>query len=123
MKPKTNPAPSLAASVHERFRAQLYRFLVRRLGGAQGADDLAQEVYLRLLRMDKSELVRQPQAYVYTIASHVAYQFRMRQEQSPVTFDSEMLQQASEDPEHVLPDELADHLSAQRLLEELLSTL
>jgi RNA polymerase sigma-19 factor, ECF subfamily len=123
MKPKITPATTLAAAVHEKFRAQLYQFLVRRLRGEQGADDLAQEVYLRLLRMEKSELVRQPQAYVYTIASHVASQFRMREEQSLVKFDSEALQQAAEDPEHVLPDELAEQLSTERLVEMMLQDL
>jgi RNA polymerase sigma-19 factor, ECF subfamily len=123
MKSKPTPATTLAASVHEKFRAQLHQFLVRRLRGEQGADDLAQEVYLRLLRMEKSELVRQPQAYVYTIASHVASQFRMREERSLVKFDSQALQQAAEDPRHVLPDELAEQLSAQRLVAKMLQDL
>src|SRR5690242_5837159 len=101
MRSKTTPTASLAASVHEKFHAELHRFLVRRLRGEQDAGDLAQEVYLRLLRMEKSELVRKPQAYIYTVASHVAHQFRMKNEASLVTFDSETLEQAAEDPEHV----------------------
>jgi RNA polymerase sigma-19 factor, ECF subfamily len=112
-----------AARVHEQFRTELYRFLVRRLGAKQDANDLEQEVYLRLLRLEKSELVRQPLAYVYTIAAHVAHQFRMRAEQSPVTFDSEVLQQAAEHPEHVADDRLADELNAQRTVESLLEKL
>jgi len=38
---------------------------------------------LRLLRLDKAELVRQPKAYVYTIAAHVVHQFRMRMQEKP----------------------------------------
>jgi RNA polymerase sigma-70 factor (ECF subfamily) len=112
-----------AAAVHEQFRAELHRFLVRRLRGRQDAGDLAQEVYLRLLRVEKNELVRQPLAYVYAVASHVAHQFRMRAEQSPVTFDSEVMERVAEDPERVLPDQLAEHLNAQRTVERLLEDL
>ncbi len=113
----------LAATIHEQFRTELHRFLARRLRGHQETDDLAQEVYLRLLRLEKSELIRQPHAYVYTIASHVAHQFRMRMQQNPVTFDSDALQVAADDPNQALPDQLAEHLNAERLVEQLLKDL
>lgn len=112
-----------ATTVHTQFRAELHRFLVRRLRGDQDAGDLAQEVYLRLLRLEQGELVRQPLAYVYTIASHVAHQFRMRTVQSPVTFDSEAVEVAAEDPEQALPDQLAEQLSAERQVDILLRDL
>ncbi len=121
---KNNPAAPLAATVYEQFRAELHRFLVHRLRGQkQDAGDLAQEVYLRVLRLKDSELVQRPQAYVYTIASHVAYQFRLRTEQNPVTFDSQAVEHAAENPERALPDELADHLNAERMVEKMLKTL
>lgn len=123
MSTKRNPAPPLAVSIHEQFRADLHRFLARRLRGEQDAGDLAQEVYLRLLRLRDSELIQKPRAYVYTIAAHVAYQFRLRSEQNPVTFDSEAAELASTSEEHVIPDTLAEQVNAQRVLEQMLRQL
>src|SRR5688572_8526603 len=80
---------SLAESVAEEYGADLQRYLMRRLHDAQNARDLAQEVYLRLLRVGSGELVHNRQAYLYRTAAHVVYEFRMRARQSPVSFDSE----------------------------------
>lgn len=49
---------------------ELMRFLRRRLRGTD-AEDLAQDVYFALLRMEKKELVRDPLAYVFTIAANL----------------------------------------------------
>jgi RNA polymerase sigma-70 factor (ECF subfamily) len=38
-----------------------------------------QEVYLRLLRVDDHEAIRNPQAYLFTVASHVLHQHAVRQ--------------------------------------------
>lgn len=61
----------------------LRRFLARR-AGARDAEvpDLVQEVFLRLLRVEDHEAIRNPQAYLYTIASHVLYQHALRHAQS-----------------------------------------
>lgn len=40
--------------------------------------DLVQEVFLRLLRIPDYEAIRNPQAYLYTIASHVLHQYTLR---------------------------------------------
>jgi RNA polymerase sigma-19 factor, ECF subfamily len=101
----------------------LHRFLVRHLRAGQESADLAQEVYLRLLRLEKSELVRQPQAYVYTIASHVTSQLRMRAGRELIRFDSEIADEAAEHPSTLSNDELIDQINAECELERLLSVL
>src|SRR5262249_49362370 len=101
----------------------LLRFLVRRLCAAQDSGDIAQEVYLRLLRLEGAELVRQPQAYVYAIASHVVSQFRMRAQAAPVVFDSEAIERLSHHSSEDSPDELAERLDAERRVTRLLSQL
>jgi RNA polymerase sigma-70 factor (ECF subfamily) len=62
-----------------RLRTPLRRFLVGR-GAVRVADldDIAQEVFLRLLRYRTSELVAQPQAYLFKIASNVAAEWAIR---------------------------------------------
>jgi RNA polymerase sigma-19 factor, ECF subfamily len=123
MKFKGNPAADLAVAIHERFGNQLHRFLVRRLRSDQDAGDLAQEVYLRLLSLKRTALVGKPQAYVYIIASRVAAEFMVRAGRNPVSFDSETVEQVIEDADHVLPDELAEHLNDKRLIARMLERL
>lgn len=52
---------------------------VRIRNAAADVPDLMQEVYLRLLRLDNHEAIRNPQAYLYTVASHVLRQHGLRQ--------------------------------------------
>lgn len=55
----------------------LLRFLRSRLGHSDLAQDLAQEVYLRLLRMDDVSLIRNPRSFVIHLAAHAAHEWRM----------------------------------------------
>lgn len=64
-----------------RWNAGLERFLKRRVAAPVDAQDLAQEVYLRLLRAQQLDLVVEPQAYLYKVASNVAAEWRMRARQ------------------------------------------
>lgn len=55
------------------------RFLLRRrAGSAADIEDIAQEVFLRLLRYDRSELIDHPQAYLYKIAANVSAEWAAR---------------------------------------------
>ena len=56
--------------------------LRRRLGDLADLPDLAQEVYLRLLRVEQPDLVRDPGAYVYRVALNVAEEWRLRAAQT-----------------------------------------
>jgi RNA polymerase sigma factor (sigma-70 family) len=60
------------------WNAGLTRYLRRRVPEQIDPQDLAQEVYLRLLRVDQLELIEEPQAYLYRVASNVAAEWRMR---------------------------------------------
>src|SRR5882672_7786524 len=116
---------SIARFVEQTFRkygAELHRYLVRRLRRPQDADDLAQEVFLRLLRLEDAELVRKPQSYLYGIASHVVREFRMRaeQEHERLSFDSETIEALTEHPLEQLMDDPAERLHLQRQLERAL---
>ena len=59
-------------------RPQIADALERRLGDSPDLPDLAQEVFLRLLRIQRPEMIRNPQAYVYRIALIVAEEWRLR---------------------------------------------
>lgn len=61
-----------------RWGSPLRKFLARRhrVAGAD-LDDVAQEVFLRLLRSDRVELINHPQAYLFRMAMHVAAEWAM----------------------------------------------
>jgi RNA polymerase sigma-70 factor (ECF subfamily) len=115
----------LAGSAFSRYAAELHRFLLRRLRRPEDADDLAQEVFLRLLRRENAELVRKPQAYLFGIAAHVVREFRMytEREQERLTFDSQELEHAAEHPPDPAPDELAEQLNFECALTRALDLL
>ncbi len=46
----------------------LAAFIRRRVRRSADASDLTQELYLRFLRADRAELIRNPEAYLYTVA-------------------------------------------------------
>lgn len=123
-KPSAERAPSPLSSAFVKYEKDLHRFLMRRLKCDEDAADLAQEVYLRLLRVEHSELVRSPQDYLYGIAAHVVYQFRMRVRNNVLTYDSDAVEELAEKPSHIDgPDELPERLNLQRELEHALAQL
>ena len=56
---------------------RLLRLISGRLIDPQQADDLAQEVYLRLLRMQDDGIIREPRAFALRVAANIAYEWRM----------------------------------------------
>ena len=65
-----------------RWNNDLTRFGERRVRTRADAQDLAQEVYLRLLRTNLIDLIEEPQAYLYRMASNVAAEWRQRARES-----------------------------------------
>ncbi len=55
----------------------LIRFLGRRLANRAEAEDLAQEVYLRLMRVVDVNSIRDPHSFALRVAANVAYEWRM----------------------------------------------
>lgn len=50
----------------------LQAFLYRRVRGREDAAELAQEAYVRMLRVPDIAAIRNPEAYLYTVASNLA---------------------------------------------------
>jgi RNA polymerase sigma factor (sigma-70 family) len=65
----------------------LRRFLSARLRNAADVPDLAQEVFLRLLRVPRPDSIRTPEAYLLTVASHVVHQHALSQATKPQAAD------------------------------------
>jgi RNA polymerase sigma-70 factor (ECF subfamily) len=126
MKPKgAQRAASLVDVAIQHYGPQLHRFLLRRLQHTQDAEDLAQEVFMRLSRIANTDFVRKPRAYLFGIASHVVSEFWIRNEHAKewLTFDSDAVEYSAEYPAQVQPDELVDRLDIQRQLARALESL
>lgn len=70
-------------SVLEAYAPRLLRFLEKRTGNRSDARDLAQEAYFRLCRVKSPDLIREPEAYLFRIASNVASEFMLRERSRP----------------------------------------
>jgi RNA polymerase sigma-70 factor (ECF subfamily) len=60
--------------VVDRHGSRLRRYFAARLQNTTDIADLAQEVFLRLIRVERHDRIRNPEAYLLTIASHVLAQ-------------------------------------------------
>jgi RNA polymerase sigma factor (sigma-70 family) len=78
---------AFVAEIAARHGRRLCRFLAARLRNATDIADLAQEVYLRLLRVKSHDHIRNPEAYLLTIAGHVVQQHALASAASPETLN------------------------------------
>jgi RNA polymerase sigma-70 factor (ECF subfamily) len=78
---------NFVAGMAAKYGGRLRRFLKLRLGNASDVPDLAQEVFLRLLRVPNHEEIRSPEAYLFTVASHVVQQHYQKQVATPASLD------------------------------------
>ena len=58
----------------------LQRYIYRRVRTKSDAPDLAQEVYARMLRVSDTEAIRNPQLYLYTVASNLVKEHAVREQ-------------------------------------------
>ena len=59
-------------------RGALHSFFYRRLRTKSDAPDLVQEVYLRMLRVTDADAIRNPEAYLFTVASNLLKENAMK---------------------------------------------
>jgi RNA polymerase sigma factor (sigma-70 family) len=95
---------------------RLRRYLAVRLRNVVDVGDLAQEIFLRLLRVERHDLIRKPEAYLFTIASHVLHQHALNQAAAPESWDPIDL---ATDQHFAVESDPAAHLHLERRLEAL----
>ncbi len=86
MLPKTQK--NFVAEVAAKHGQRLRRFLAARLRNTSDTADLAQEVFLRLLRVERFEEIRNPEAYLLTVASHVIHQHTLTSVTTSMTLEA-----------------------------------
>ena len=91
-----DPKPSLIERLYAEHRAALHSFFRRRIRNQAHAADLAQEVYLRMLRVHDPSSIRNPAVYLFTVASNLAKeQATLDQKQAGMELDEAPLEEAS----------------------------
>jgi RNA polymerase sigma factor (sigma-70 family) len=93
---------SSLAGWFRQWRSPLRKFLTGKgVVPAADLDDVAQEVFLRLMRYDRTDLIEHPQAYLYKMAANVAAEWSIRSRYSrphdPKWLDGLL---AADEPEH-----------------------
>jgi RNA polymerase sigma-70 factor (ECF subfamily) len=106
--------PRWSRTVYDRQYEPLVRFLLRRLRRREDAEDLAQEAFLRLVRVPRHELIQQPDAYLFRIALNLLSEFRLRAAKSRIVYDSDLAEAADRDePVATSPEAALDRQALQ----------
>ena len=66
-----DPEKGFMERLFAEHRRALQAYFYRRVRRKSDVADLTQEVYLRILRLGNSEAIRNPQVYLYTVASNL----------------------------------------------------
>ena len=104
------------AGIAKEYGGRLKRFLRLRLSNAADVPDLAQEVFLSLLRVPNHEDIRSPEAYLFTVASHIVQQHHLRHAATLVPMDwierlaEQPLASSDEPPAKLELHQLVEHL-------------
>ena len=107
--------------IADEYREELQGFLLRRLArsGLEAAD-IAQETFLRLLRVEHTALIRKPRAYLYRIAVNVIREFELKEQNSPLQHAADIT--AAED-RLAAPEDSAERVEHASSLEAALDGL
>src|SRR5215469_18603185 len=79
-----NETSRLVEGLAQGCGSDLVRFIARRLRSVSDARDVAHEAYVRLLRVKRKDLIRDPQAYLYRIAINILYEFELQKKADAV---------------------------------------
>lgn len=112
---------AFVADIEQQHGQRLRRFLASRLRrSAVDVPDLVQEVFLRLLRIDRHETIRSSEAYLFTVAFHVLHQHVLRQSAMPESVEiNALINEMEASPE----SDPAMQVERQQQLEELQQAL
>lgn len=103
----------IQANLDRRFRAPLMSFFLRRTGSRQDAEDLTQEVFLRILRRDEKLPNDFAEVFIFKIAANL---LRDRGRQWSTRQGAEHFSLDGADPAGQTPSALVEDLGPERVL-------
>jgi len=95
-----------------RFSEPLISFFRRRIGDRSQAEDLAQEVLLRVIRAAESGSIEHADSYVFKVAANLLCDYRRRARRNPVVGSTA----ANENPAEPARERMVDERSPERVL-------
>jgi len=108
----------LAVKLFEARGSDLLRFLRQRLGSEADARDIAQETYLRFIRLGNPEQIENCEAYLFRIATNLLWEHKLRERKLAGQSPLEEPQTAETTPfDLAINEEFSEHM--QRVLETL----
>jgi RNA polymerase sigma-70 factor (ECF subfamily) len=105
------PVQQFREELDRRFRAPLMAFFLKRVGNRTDAEDLTQEVFLKILRRSNTIDVERADSYVFTAAANL---LRDRARQS--TSHLEKAHVSLDNPLHLHSPQLIEDLDPERVL-------
>jgi RNA polymerase sigma factor (sigma-70 family) len=117
-----NDTKQLVEGLAADYGSDLVRFIARRLRSVADARDLAHEAYIRLLRVERRDLIRDPRAYLYRIAANVLYEFELKRKADALSL-TRWWQHEVTDTEAGLTEHGAETLLMRKRIETVLEQL
>ena len=102
--------------------SDLVRFIARRLRSVVDARDVAHEAYVRLLRIKRKDLIRDPQAYLFRIAVNILYEFQLQKKADAIGL-ARCAQCETAEADFGHPEQDVEALQARKRIEAVLGEL
>lgn len=113
-----------AKEEYERYAQSLRQYLMRRVRRPEDVEDLTQEIFeLFVRRKERTQVIRNPLAYLFRIAFHVVGTALADQKRSPVTLDLQRLPPEAGAETRGSSSEEAEELAVQRDVQAALAQL
>ncbi|MEG3002801.1 MAG: sigma-70 family RNA polymerase sigma factor [Comamonas sp.] len=84
----SSPAADPVHTLYIDHHAWLHGWLLRKLGNTHQAADLAQDTFVRVIVGEQAQAIREPRAYLTTLAQRVLYNFWRRRELEQAWLDA-----------------------------------
>jgi RNA polymerase sigma factor (sigma-70 family) len=117
-----NETTRLVEGLAQGCGSDLVRFIARRLRSVADARDVAHEAYVRLLRVKRKDLIRDPQAYLYRIAVNILYEFELKKKADAIGL-ARCAECLTAEADYGHPEQDAELLQARKRIEAVLGEL
>ena len=85
------PKKTFVERLFAEHRNALQAFFYRRIKAKHDAADLVQEVYLRILRVKDADAIRNPEGYLYAVATNLVYEHSVLARRNAVPTDPDQV--------------------------------
>ena len=92
----TSDVREMIGRLFEARGTDLLRYIRMRVKFESDARDIAQETYLRFIRLAKPDVIENPEAYLFRMASNLVWEHQLRQQKGATTVETDREPDADE---------------------------